>query len=109
MLYVMYLDTRLNEYFFLCTLGMDFELEEDMKKMDEVPRTPKNAAGAAFQTPKRTPGGAGKAPKVHNTPRFYPVTKESRVGPIPQDVPRKRKTRHSQVHYFQAHSLKGHT
>jgi len=76
--------------------GMDFELEEDMKKMDEVPRTPKNAAGAAFQTPKRTPGGAGKAPKVHNTPRFYPVTKESRVGPIPQDVPRKRKTRHSQ-------------
>jgi len=77
--------------------GMDFELEEDMKKRDtapsvDVPRTPKNNGA----TPKRgPPGSASKAPKGLNTPRFYPVTKETR-GPIPQDVPRKRKTRHSQ-------------
>ena len=81
--------------------GMDFELEEDMKKRDtapsvDVPRTPKNNGA----TPKRgPPGSASKAPKGLNTPRFYPVTKETR-GPIPQDVPRKRKTRHSQVLHF---------
>ena len=81
--------------------GMDFELEEDMKKRDgvDVPWTPKNNGA----TPKRGGAGGGSAAARGrginvNTPRFYPVTKESK-GPIPQDVPRKRKTRHSQVGY----------
>lgn len=60
--------------------GMDFELEEDM--VQRSPEVPRSASKANHRHPGR-----------RQTERFYPVTKESPA--LPQDVPRKRKTRHS--------------
>ena len=73
--------------------GMDFELESDMERKQEVPMTPEN-----HMTPRRGNLHARRG----QTPRFYPVTKES-AGPVSQDVPRKRKTRHSKNPPVESH------
>ena len=70
---------------------MDFELEEDMKKMDEVPRTPKTPPALPSKHPSGLLVGQEKPPRSTTHPGSTQSQKSQESAPSHKTYPEKGK------------------